>query len=113
MNELAGKTVSAGAFAHPAFLKESHFSSIKSTLTLFCFKLNLLMNLFLEPLFLSCAESDVAFDTESRRKATDALIAGKKDYHVQVFSGVEHGFALKGDITKPYESKLIALLLRA
>jgi dienelactone hydrolase len=29
-NELAGTTVSAGAFAHPAFLEEHHFSNLKS-----------------------------------------------------------------------------------
>ena len=29
-NELAGGTVTAGAFAHPAFLKEHHFQNIKS-----------------------------------------------------------------------------------
>jgi Dienelactone hydrolase family len=70
-----------------------------------CFEFRSLILSFLEPLFLSCAENDVAFDTESRRKATDVLISEKKDYHVQLFSGVEHGFALKGNITKPYERK--------
>ena len=29
-NELAGDTVTAGAFAHPAFLKEHHFRNVKS-----------------------------------------------------------------------------------
>ncbi len=29
-NELAGKTCAAGAFAHPAFLKEHHFRQLKS-----------------------------------------------------------------------------------
>lgn len=32
-NELAGDTVTAGAFAHPAFLKEHHFFNLKSELT--------------------------------------------------------------------------------
>lgn len=32
-NELAGNTVTAGAFAHPAFLKEHHFFNLKSELT--------------------------------------------------------------------------------
>lgn len=31
-NELAGETCAAGAFAHPAFLKEHHFRQLKSTL---------------------------------------------------------------------------------
>jgi hypothetical protein len=30
-DELAGETVTAGAFAHPAFLKEHHFMNLKST----------------------------------------------------------------------------------
>jgi hypothetical protein len=29
-NELAGTTVGVGAFAHPAFLEEHHFSNLKS-----------------------------------------------------------------------------------
>jgi hypothetical protein len=29
-NELKGDTVTAGAFAHPAFLKENHFHDLKS-----------------------------------------------------------------------------------
>lgn len=33
------------------------------------------------------------------------LIADKKKYHVQLFSGVEHGFALRGKQDDPYESK--------
>ncbi len=44
MNELAGDIVTAGAFAHPAFLKESHFQNIKSESTTPC-------SAVLEPLF--------------------------------------------------------------
>jgi hypothetical protein len=33
-NELAGEAVSAGAFAHPAFLKEHHFFNLKSSVSL-------------------------------------------------------------------------------
>jgi len=84
-NELAGDTVTAGAFAHPAFLKEHHFENLK------------------KPLFLSCAETDHTFDTQSRRRAVDILSQGKKPYGLQVFSGVEHGFALRGDMKSPYE----------
>lgn len=35
-NELAKNTVSAGAFAHPAFLKEHHFQNINSKLEFPC-----------------------------------------------------------------------------
>lgn len=57
------------------------------------------------PLFLSCAEIDHTFDAQSRRRAVDMLIADKKTYHLQLFSGVEHGFALRGKQDDPYESK--------
>lgn len=80
-----GGICTAGAFAHPAFLKESHFANLK------------------RPLFLSCAEIDHTFDAQSRRRAVDMLIADKKPYHVQLFSGVEHGFALRGNQDDPYE----------
>ncbi|OAA65773.1 Dienelactone hydrolase [Niveomyces insectorum RCEF 264] len=83
--ELARGSVSAGAFAHPAFLKEHHFHNIKG------------------PLFLSCAEVDQTFGDESRRKAVDILISEKKTFQVQLFSGVVHGFALRGDVNNPYE----------
>lgn len=33
------------------------------------------------------------------------LIEGKKPYHVQLFSGVEHGFALRGNQNDSYERK--------
>jgi hypothetical protein len=31
------------------------------------------------------------------------LREANKPYHLQVFSGVEHGFALRCDLSKPYE----------
>ncbi|KAF9886282.1 hypothetical protein FE257_011895 [Aspergillus nanangensis] len=82
---LAEGAVDVGAFAHPAFLKERHFTNIQ------------------RPLFLSCAEIDHTFDTNARRQALDILQSGKKDYQLQLFSGVEHGFALRGDMENPYE----------
>ncbi|OBT41463.1 hypothetical protein VE00_08075 [Pseudogymnoascus sp. WSF 3629] len=84
-NELAGNTVTAGAFAHPAFLKEHHFFNLK------------------KPLFLSCAEVDHTFGTPSRRRALEILQTEKKPYQLQLFSGVQHGFALRGDLENPYE----------
>ncbi|PKS12495.1 hypothetical protein jhhlp_000702 [Lomentospora prolificans] len=84
-NELANDIVTAGAFAHPAFLKEHHFKNVR------------------KPLFLSCSEIDHTFDGPSRRKALDILQAEKATYHYQLFSGVEHGFALRGNPDNPYE----------
>ncbi|RMZ71808.1 short-chain dehydrogenase reductase sdr [Pyrenophora seminiperda CCB06] len=78
-DELAKDRVTVGAFAHPAFLKEHHFRNIE------------------KPLFLSCSERDHTFDVPSRQRALDILQEGSKTYHYQLFSGVEHGFALRGN----------------
>ncbi|KAI8226750.1 hypothetical protein K4K54_003601 [Colletotrichum sp. SAR 10_86] len=56
-----------------------------------------------EPLFMSCSEVDHTFDVSSRRRALDILQSKKKIYHYQLFSGVEHGFALRGDPKDPYQ----------
>jgi len=79
MNLAATDDIVAAAFAHPAFLDEDHFSKIK------------------QPLLLSCAEIDHTFPIESRRRAEDILVEKKATYTIQVFSGIKHGFAVRGD----------------
>ena len=37
------------------------------------------------------------FPLASRRRAEDLLLEGKKSYHIQLFSGVEHGWAVRGN----------------
>lgn len=59
---------------------------------------------FPEPLFLSCAEVDFTFEADARRRAIDIMQEGKMSYQLQLFSGVEHGFALRGNMENPYES---------
>jgi dienelactone hydrolase len=81
MDIAATDQVVASAFAHPAFLEEDHFRSIK------------------KPLLLSCAETDMTFPTDKRHRAEDILAEVKATYHVQVFSGVVHGWALRADLT--------------
>ncbi|KAF8870590.1 dienelactone hydrolase [Gymnopilus junonius] len=71
--------VVAAAFAHPAALNEDHFKNLQ------------------KPLLLSCAEIDRSFPAESRHRAEEILAEGKKTYHLQLFSGVNHGFATRGD----------------
>lgn len=58
-----------------------------------------------DPLLLSCAENDHAFNAEARTKAFEILQREQKRYHVQLFQGVGHGFAVKGDPENPYQSK--------
>jgi len=54
-------------------------------------------------LFLSCAETDHTFGAEERNKAIDILIEDKKKYQLQLFCGVDHGFALRGNMEDAYE----------
>lgn len=42
-------------------------------------------------------ETDHTFPAESRRRAEDILAEVKAVYYVQLFSGVSHGFATRGD----------------
>ncbi|KAI5928193.1 hypothetical protein F4810DRAFT_698823 [Camillea tinctor] len=87
-DELAKSSCAAGAVAHPARLTSLHFQSIK------------------KPLFLSCSEVDHTFSVDSRNTAISLLTEEKKQYHLQLFSGVEHGFALRGNMDNPYERKM-------
>ena len=49
-------------------------------------------------LTLACfIETDKTFPKESRRRAEDILEEIKATYHVQLFSGVSHGFGTRGD----------------
>lgn len=51
------------------------------------------------------AEIDHTFLLDARRRAEDILVEGNKVYHFQVFSGVKHGFALRGDPNVENERK--------
>ncbi|KAF5312968.1 hypothetical protein D9619_003749 [Psilocybe cf. subviscida] len=80
MDIAATDQVVASAFAHPAFLEEDHFKNLK------------------RPLLLSCAEIDHTFPSDKRHRAEDILAEIKATYHVQLFSGVAHGWALRADL---------------
>ncbi|KAE9389223.1 alpha/beta-hydrolase [Gymnopus androsaceus JB14] len=71
--------VVAVSLAHPGLLDEDHFRRIK------------------KPLMLSLAENDFAFPLKQRRIAEDILVENKAQYYIQIFSGVQHGFAARGD----------------
>ncbi|KDQ49047.1 hypothetical protein JAAARDRAFT_43121 [Jaapia argillacea MUCL 33604] len=85
MQLAATDDIVAAAIAHPSSLSEDDFRKVK------------------QPLLLSCAETDRAFPTPSRRAAEDILVEKSAKYHFQVFSGVSHGFAVRGDEKNPDE----------
>jgi len=80
LNECARDTIVAGAVAHPAFLNESHIQNSK------------------KPILFSCSEVDHTFPADSRHVAEKILAENKQIYHFQLFSGVAHGFALRGNM---------------
>ncbi|KAJ7910094.1 dienelactone hydrolase [Mycena leptocephala] len=82
----SSSTACVGAFGHPAFLNESHFKIVP-----------------VKPLFLSCAETDHTFPAPARHRAEELLTTGKRTFYIQLFSGVEHGFALRGNMDDAYE----------
>jgi len=43
------------------------------------------------------AEDDMTFPLTSRRRAEDIMVSRKSTYYFQVFSGVKHGFAVRGN----------------
>jgi len=65
------------------------------------------VNVRVDPLFMSCAQTDHTFPFEFRNRAVEILEQANKPYHLQLFSGVEHGFALRCDLSKPYEREFL------
>ncbi|KIK53712.1 hypothetical protein GYMLUDRAFT_178543 [Collybiopsis luxurians FD-317 M1] len=79
----ADPVVAAAAVAHPTYLNEDRFWKMS------------------KPLMLSCAETDHTFPLPNRRIAQDILIECKIQYYFQIFSGVNYGFASRGDLSIP------------
>ncbi|KAI0696878.1 hypothetical protein C8T65DRAFT_663083 [Cerioporus squamosus] len=82
MELLAEDWVTAGVFAHPSFLEDTHFKNLK------------------RPLLLLCSEEDFGFTTELRCRAIDILI-DSKEYSVVLCGGVSHAFATRADTSIP------------
>ncbi|KAK4221719.1 dienelactone hydrolase [Podospora fimiseda] len=71
--------IQVGYFAHPSFVDEDELSSITG------------------PLSIAAAETDAIFPTEKRHKSEEILKNTGHPYQITLFSGVEHGFAVRGD----------------
>jgi dienelactone hydrolase len=55
------------------------------------------------PLSIAAAETDTIFTTELRHKSETILIGTKQPFQINLFSGVEHGFAMRGDLSVPVQ----------
>jgi len=80
-----GKGIDVGYSAHPSFVDEAELAAING------------------PFSISAAETDGIFPTEKRHKSEEILIKTKQPYQINLFSGVEHGFAVRCDLTVPIQ----------
>ncbi|KAJ5102885.1 hypothetical protein N7532_003414 [Penicillium argentinense] len=69
--------------AHPSFVESDELAAIKG------------------PLSIAAAETDSIFPTPKRHESEEILGKTGQPYQINLFSGVEHGFAVRADITKP------------
>ncbi|KAJ5543029.1 hypothetical protein N7535_005453 [Penicillium sp. DV-2018c] len=53
------------------------------------------------PLSIAAAETDAIFPASKRHESEDILRKAGQPYQINLFGGVEHGFAVRADITKP------------
>lgn len=71
--------VDVGYSAHPSFVEEDELKAIEG------------------PFAISAAETDSIFPTEKRHRSEEILKDTGKPYQINLYSGVEHGFAVRGD----------------
>ncbi|KAJ9360444.1 hypothetical protein DTO027B9_1428 [Paecilomyces variotii] len=74
--------VDAGYTAHPSYLEAEELRNIKG------------------PLSIAAAETDGIFPPEKRHESEEILKETGLPYHLSLYSGVAHGFAVRGDLSK-------------
>ncbi|CAI6335519.1 unnamed protein product [Periconia digitata] len=77
--------IDVGYTAHPSFVDAEELEKIKG------------------PLSISAAETDPIFPAEKRRETEDILQKLDVPYQMNLFSDVQHGFAVRCDLSKPRE----------
>lgn len=82
---MAGKGIDVGYVAHPSFVEEDELRAIKG------------------PLSIAAAETDQIFPAEKRHKSEEILVETKQPYQINLYSGVEHGFSVRCDISVKHE----------
>jgi dienelactone hydrolase len=71
--------INVGYVAHPSFVEEDELAAITG------------------PFAISAAETDSIFPAEKRHKSEEILQKTGQPYQINLFSGVEHGFAVRCD----------------
>ncbi|KAJ0108188.1 hypothetical protein J7T55_000153 [Diaporthe amygdali] len=73
--------IKVGYVAHPSFVDEDELAAITG------------------PLSISAAETDQIFPAEKRHKSEEILQKVGQPYQINLFSGVQHGFAVRCDLS--------------
>lgn len=73
-----------GAIAHPSRVVEEDVEKV------------------VKPLLISCGPEDVVFTTEIRNKTVEILTKNNLFFQLELFAGADHGFQIRGDISKPH-----------
>ncbi|KAK2771919.1 hypothetical protein FQN52_005141 [Onygenales sp. PD_12] len=73
--------IDVGYVAHPSFVSPEELSAITG------------------PYAISAAETDTIFPANLRHQSEEILAKSGLPYQINLFSGVEHGFAVRGDLT--------------
>ncbi|CRK18971.1 hypothetical protein BN1723_012783 [Verticillium longisporum] len=73
--------INVGYTAHPSFIEETELAAITG------------------PFAISAAETDTIFPAEKRHQSEVILKETGQPYQINLFSGVEHGFATRGDMS--------------
>ncbi|KAF2218165.1 dienelactone hydrolase [Elsinoe ampelina] len=74
------KGIDVGYVAHPSFVEADELKAIKG------------------PLSIAAAETDAIFPAEKRHESEVILKDVKQPYQINLYSGVEHGFAVRADV---------------
>lgn len=76
----ASGKIDVGYVAHPSFVDAEELEAIDG------------------PLSIAAAETDTIFPTPKRHESEEILAKGKHPYQISLYSGVEHGFSVRGDV---------------
>lgn len=79
-----GKGIDVGCMAHPSFVDPEEVKAMVA------------------PLSIAAAETDAIFPAEKRRETEDILKEMSIPYQMCLYSGVEHGFAVRADLTQKH-----------
>ncbi|PGH13602.1 hypothetical protein AJ79_03595 [Helicocarpus griseus UAMH5409] len=75
--------IDSGYTAHPSFITEEELAAIQ------------------KPLSIVAAEDDTIFPREKRIESESILVKTKQRFQINLISGVQHGFAVRADLSAP------------